>query len=35
MQRLAGKTIGVSKSAGLQDVVIGGFINRYEFGLSV
>ena len=35
IKRLARKTICFSKSIGLHDVVIGLFINRYEFGLNV
>ena len=35
IKRLARKTICFSKSTWLHDVVIGLFINRYEFGLSV
>ncbi len=35
MKRLARKTICFSKSIRLHDVVIGLFINRYEFGLNV
>jgi insertion element IS1 protein InsB len=35
IKRLARKTICFSKSIWLHDVVIGLFINRYEFGLSV
>jgi insertion element IS1 protein InsB len=32
---LARKTICFSKSVRLHDVVIGLFINRYEFGLAI
>jgi insertion element IS1 protein InsB len=35
IKRLARKTICFSKSTWLHDVVIGLFINRYEFGLPV
>ena len=35
IKRLARKTICFSKSAWLHDVVIGLFINRYEFGLEI
>jgi insertion element IS1 protein InsB len=35
IKRLARKTICFSKSIGLHDVVIGLFINRYEFGLNI
>jgi insertion element IS1 protein InsB len=35
IKRLARKTICFSKSLWLHDVVIGLFINRYEFGLEV
>ncbi|HEY9655578.1 MAG TPA: IS1 family transposase, partial [Crinalium sp.] len=35
IKRLARKTICFSKSAWLHDVVIGLFINRYEFGLPI
>ncbi|MBM0744689.1 hypothetical protein JOY44_24305 [Phormidium sp. CLA17] len=35
IKRLARKTICFSKSIWLHDVVIGLFINRYEFGLLV
>jgi insertion element IS1 protein InsB len=35
MKRLARKTICFSKSVWLHDIVIGLFINRYEFGLDV
>lgn len=35
IKRLACKTICFSKSIWLHDVVIGLFINRYEFGLNV
>ncbi len=35
IKRLARKTICFSKSEWLHDVVIGLFINRFEFGLSV
>lgn len=35
IKRLARKTICFSKSVWLHDVVIGLFINRYEFGRSV
>jgi insertion element IS1 protein InsB len=34
-KRLARKTICFSKSTQLHDIVIGLFVNRYEFGLSV
>jgi insertion element IS1 protein InsB len=33
--RLARKTICFSKSILMRDIVIGLFVNRYEFGLSV
>ncbi|HEY9906545.1 MAG TPA: IS1 family transposase [Thermosynechococcaceae cyanobacterium] len=35
IKRLTRKTICFSKSTWLHDVVIGLFINRYEFGLSI
>ncbi len=35
IKRLARKTICFSKSLELHDIVIGLFVNRYEFGLSV
>ena len=35
IKRLARKTICFSKSIELHDIVIGLFVNRYEFGLSV
>lgn len=35
IKRLARKTICFSKSIRLHDIVIGLFINRYEFGLAV
>ena len=35
LKRLTRKTICFSKSVQLHDVVIGLFVNRYEFGLSV
>ncbi|PZV04442.1 MAG: transposase, partial [Leptolyngbya sp.] len=35
IKRLARKTICFSKSVLMHDVVIGLFINRYEFGLSI
>jgi IS1 family transposase len=35
IKRLARKTICFSKSEWLHDVVIGLFINRFEFGLSI
>jgi insertion element IS1 protein InsB len=35
VERLAHKTICFSKSTDLHDIVIGLFVNRYEFGLSV
>jgi len=35
IKRLARKTICFSKSTELHDIVIGLFVNRYEFGLSV
>jgi insertion element IS1 protein InsB len=35
IKRLARKTICFSKSVWLHDVVIGLFINRYEFGLAI
>ncbi|MBW4540387.1 MAG: IS1 family transposase, partial [Myxacorys chilensis ATA2-1-KO14] len=35
IKRLARKTICFSKSIWLHDVVIGLFINRYEFGVDV
>ena len=35
MKRLARKTICFSKSIQMHDIVIGLFVNRYEFGLSV
>jgi insertion element IS1 protein InsB len=35
LKRLVRKTICFSKSLALHDIVIGLFINRYEFGLAV
>ena len=35
LKRLVRKTISFSKSIVMHDIVIGLFINRYEFGLSV
>ena len=35
IKRLARKTICFSKSIEMHDIVIGLFVNRYEFGLSV
>ena len=35
LKRLARKTICFSKSIEMHDIVIGLFVNRYEFGLSV
>jgi len=35
LKRLVRKTICFSKSLAMHDIVIGLFINRYEFGLSV
>ncbi len=35
IKRLARKTIRFSKSALMHDLVIGLFINRYEFGLAI
>ena len=35
IKRLARKTICFSKSTELHDIVIGLFVNRYEFGLAV
>ena len=35
IKRLARKTICFSKSTALHDIVIGLFVNRYEFGLPV
>ena len=35
IKRLARKTIGFSKSVQMPDLVIGLFVNRYEFGRSV
>jgi insertion element IS1 protein InsB len=35
IKRLARKTICFSKSEQLHDIVIGLFVNRYEFGLAV
>ncbi|MBV8883922.1 MAG: hypothetical protein JO235_07960 [Chroococcidiopsidaceae cyanobacterium CP_BM_RX_35] len=35
IERLARKTICVSKTEEMHDLVIGLFINRYEFGLRV
>ena len=35
IKRLARKTICFSKSISMHDIVIGLFINRYEFGLNV
>ena len=35
IKRLARKTICFSKSTRMHDIVIGLFVNRYEFGVSV
>lgn len=35
IKRLARKTICFSKSEEMHDIVIGLFINRYEFGLDI
>jgi len=35
MKRLARKTTCFSKSTWMHDIVIGLFINRYQFGLNV
>jgi insertion element IS1 protein InsB len=35
IKRLARKTICFSRSIEMQDIIIGLFINRYEFGLPV
>jgi insertion element IS1 protein InsB len=35
IKRLVRKTIGFSRSVHLHDIVIGLFINRFEFGLAV
>ena len=35
IKRLARKTIYFSKSEEMHDIVIGLFINRYEFGLDI
>jgi insertion element IS1 protein InsB len=35
IKRLARKTICFSKSVQMHDIVIGLFVNRYEFGMSV
>jgi len=35
IKRLTRKTICCSRSIPMHDVVIGLFVNRYEFGLSV
>ena len=35
IKRLARKTICFSKSIEMHDIVIGLFVNRYEFGLTV
>jgi insertion element IS1 protein InsB len=35
LKRLARKTICFSKSQWMHDIVIGLFVNRYEFGLSI
>jgi len=35
IKRLARETIGYSKSIEMHDIVIGLFVNRYEFGVSV
>ncbi|MBW4472441.1 MAG: IS1 family transposase [Stenomitos rutilans HA7619-LM2] len=35
LKRLARRTICFSKSEWMHDIVIGLFINRYEFGLAV
>ncbi len=35
IKRLARKTICFSKSTQMHDIIIGLFVNRYEFGLSI
>ena len=35
IKRLARKTICFSKSIQMHDIVIGLFVNRYEFGIAV
>jgi insertion element IS1 protein InsB len=35
IKRFARKTIGFSKSVQMHDLVIGLFVNRYEFGLQI
>ena len=35
IKRLARKTIGFSKPVQMHDIVIGLFVNRYEFGLPI
>ena len=35
IKRLARKTICFSKSIQMHDIVIGLFVNRYEFGLQI
>jgi insertion element IS1 protein InsB len=35
IKRLVRKTICFSKSTQLRDIVIGLFVNRYEFGIAV
>jgi insertion element IS1 protein InsB len=35
IKRLARETICFSKSQGMHDIVMGLFVNRYEFGLSI
>ena len=35
LKRLVRKKIGFSKSTQLHDIVIGLFVNRYEFGIAV
>jgi insertion element IS1 protein InsB len=35
IQRLVRRTIGLSKTTTMHDLVIGLFINRYEFGVSI
>lgn len=35
IKRLARKTIGFSRSIRMHDIVIGLFINRFEFGVSI
>jgi insertion element IS1 protein InsB len=35
IKRLARKTIGFSKSLQMHDIVIGLFVNRYEFGFAL